>query len=98
MSQASRPIALYWLGRAQLASDDPQVRREGALSLLRLPALHGAAHPELAAAGLYESMRLMQELKDSTATTALRKELLANYGQTYYGGKVRAGLGQGKDS
>ena len=35
-----------------------------AMDLMRIPALHGTSHAILAAASLYESMRVLEELKE----------------------------------
>lgn len=92
MSAANKPLAIYWLGIAQLLSDREQVQREGVLQLLHLPAIYGKQSPELAAAALYRTMRVFNTWQDDPAQSAIRRELLGQYGQTYYGAKILAEL------
>ncbi|MGM0490428.1 MAG: tetratricopeptide repeat protein [Planctomycetota bacterium] len=84
-----KPIALYWLGQARLSESDTDTRRAGVLDLLRIPALFGERHPELAAAGLYTAMRTLEESGDMTGSIAIRRELLDQYGQTWHAERVR---------
>lgn len=85
----NRPPALYWLGLAETGAADPGARREGALRLLHLPALYGKAHPELAAAGLYQAMKTLAALDDADGAASLRRELLGRYSQTFFASKLR---------
>jgi hypothetical protein len=94
---SARPAALYWLGMAGVASDLPAAKRDGVLRLLHLPALYGKTHPDLAAAGLYQSIGTLAELKDTAGAGSLRRELLGRYGQTPHAAKARAELSSRKD-
>lgn len=89
MSPTTKPIALYWLGRAKLLADDENSQREGVLQLLHLPALYGSAYPDLAGAALFESMNALEKLSDMPGSIALRKELLQKFGQTVHAARVR---------
>jgi len=88
----NQPLALYLLGRSKLDASDPVRQREGMLQLLRLPALYGDAYPDLAAAGLYYTSLAYAREKDSAAQSALRRELLNHYKQTYHADQVRQDL------
>jgi hypothetical protein len=88
----NKPLALYWVGRAQAASSEQAARQRGILRLLRLPAVYGAKHPELAGAGLYQAMRALDAGGDADGVAAVRQELLKNYGQTYHADSVKAEL------
>jgi hypothetical protein len=92
-SAANRPLALYWLGRAQANSDDPHTRRKGVLQLLYLPALYGQKLPDLAAAGLYDAMQTLAALGDDAQSVAVRKELLLHYANSPQAKKVKADSG-----
>jgi hypothetical protein len=94
---ANRPLATYWLGMAKVAAGAEQSRREGVLKLLYLPALYGKTYPDLAAAGLYQSINALAELKDTAGAASVRRELLGRYGQTPQAAKVRAELSPHKD-
>jgi hypothetical protein len=94
-SPTAKPVALYWVGRAKVAAADERTREEGMLQLLRIAAVYGDQHPELAAAGLYHTMEAMTKANQPTQTAAVRKELLDRYGQTYYAG-VAKGQGGGE--
>ena len=93
----NQPLALYWLGRSKLASSDASARREGMLQLLQLPALYGETYPDLAAAGLYHTMMAYAQEQDVSAQSALRRELLNHYKQTYHAQLVRKNLNQKTD-
>jgi hypothetical protein len=82
----SKPLARYWIGFAKTALDDSAQRRAGLLDLLRLPAVHGEHHPDLAAAGLYRAMQVLDELGDASGSVRVRRELLEQYSQTYHAG------------
>ena len=103
--QEHQPLALYWLGLAGTrpaasspggdhseSSAEVRSRQQGMLNLLRLPALYGRQDPELAAAGLYETLQAMQSASRSEEASSLRREILTNFGQTYYAAKVRRAL------
>ena len=86
---ASRPAALYWLGRAHLQSPDASVVRDGVLELLTLPAAHATTDPHLAAAALFHAAEALDKLKDTKGSAALRQELAAQFGNTPFGAKDR---------
>ena len=92
ISPGNKPLAVYWLGTAKLLSDQEQVQRDGVLQLLHLPAIYGKQSPELAAAALYRTMKAFDSWQDESATSAIRRELLGQYGQTYYGSEIKAEL------
>ena len=94
----NRPLALYWLGRAQTAAPQPKLAQEGALNLLHLPALYGRKRPELAAAGLYHAMQALSRQGDSAGSVAIRKELLQHYVSTHHAQLVRKQLSPSRDS
>lgn len=83
ISSDNLPLALYWLGRHQLSSDDLETQQHGMLDLLRVAAVYGERQPELAGAALLLMMQKLAELKDVRGSVALRGELLAKYGSTY---------------
>ena len=87
---ANRPLAIYWLAHAKLASTDERIQREGILQALHLPALYGSSHAELAGAGLYQARAAFDKLNDSRSSAAVRKELLLKFPQTFHAAKVRA--------
>ena len=87
---ANRPLAIYWLAHAKLASTDERMQREGILQALHLPALYGSSHAELAGAGLYQARAAFDKLNDSRSSAAVRKELLLKFPQTFHAAKVRA--------
>ncbi len=97
LAPANKPLAIYWLGMSKLISGDERVRREGILRLLHLPAIHGKQFPGLAAAGLYEAMLAFAATGDLDSRTAVRRELLDQYGQTYHAAKVKAELSPKSD-
>ena len=90
ISPDNKPLALYWLGSSKLASDDPETQQYGILNMLRIPALYGKEHPELAAAGLYRAMEFLTDSKDTRGSVALRNELLLRYGQTSFAAKLKS--------
>lgn len=85
---ANKPLALYWLGLAKTRDDQPAAKKQGLLHLLSLPAAYGQKQPELAAAGLYQSMKTLEALGDAKGSVAVRGELLDKYAQTYFGAEV----------
>ena len=86
-----RPLALYWLGISKVteATATNSSLDEGILALLRIAALHGDRQPDLAAAGLYESMHRLAASGDIKGSIAIRRELLDRYGQTWHAEQVR---------
>lgn len=90
LAESTRPAAIYWLGMAALQAEDEAAQQDGVLELLSLPAVYGKPAPELAAAGLYQSMLALDKLKDDVGSAAIRKELLQNYAATAHAAKVRA--------
>ncbi len=89
LDPANRPLAIYWLGMAEVASADQAAKRGGILRLLHLPAIYGKTHPELAAAGLYHAMTALTVLKDADGAASLRRELMGRYGQTCFAARLR---------
>lgn len=87
-STGSRPLALYWLGRARLASDDTAMRREGLLTLMQIPALEGNRSPELAAAALFEVAEAYPE--DKPLQARLYEEIRNRFPATWHARKLRA--------
>lgn len=98
LDPANRPLALYWLGMAEVARAGQDAERDGVLRLLHLPALYGKTHPELAAAGLYHAMKTLTGLKDADGAASLRRELMGRYGQTYYAARLRTESNSAKGS
>ena len=96
-AKSNQAIALYWLGQAGISSEVVGPQEEGMLKLLHLPALHGRESPELASAGLYYSMKTMQRLKRVEAGQSLRKQLMTDFGHTYFGRKIHAEINQATD-
>lgn len=90
ISRENQPLALYWLGRAQLDSTDLETRQRGLVRLLRIPALYGSQAPEVAAAALFQGIEVLKELDDVRGSVALRNELLVRYGQTYFAAQALA--------
>jgi hypothetical protein len=82
------PLALYWLGRAQLASDKPAVQQSGLLTLLRIPALEGRQSPELSAAALHEVAQFYA--KDAPIATRLRREITQQFPGSWHARQRRA--------
>jgi len=81
---ANRLLAHYWLGQAGMAGD-MVAQRDAALEFLAVAALAEDRDPELAAAGLYHALLILDKLKDTAASTAVRRELLARYRETTQG-------------
>ncbi|MCA9266848.1 MAG: hypothetical protein KDA41_00180 [Planctomycetales bacterium] len=88
LDEANRPLALYWLGRSQAASDDAQVQQQGLLNLLRLPAAYAEQQPDLAAAGLFAAMNSLEARGELPASIAVRGELLSKYAQSWHAAKA----------
>jgi hypothetical protein len=89
-SAFTKPLALYWLGRAYLASEDATDQQRGVLYLLRIPASHGAAQPEVAGAALFQAQQALSAQSDALGANALRNELLERYGQTYFAARAQS--------
>jgi hypothetical protein len=88
-SPANQPLALYWIGRAGIASIDEETRQGGLLLLMRIPATYGEQHPVLAGAALYQAMETLSDMEDSRGSVAIRNELLVRYGQTWHASRTR---------
>lgn len=84
ISSANKPLAWYWLGRAELMSADMATRQHGVLDLLRIAALAGGTQPELSGAALFEVIQAFAEMQDVRGSAAVRAELLSKYGNTYH--------------
>jgi hypothetical protein len=91
ISPGNRPLALYWLGLADLNQADREQSQRGMLQLLRIPAMHGQEAPELAAAALFRVMERLSLERDPRPSIAVRRELLDRFGQTYFAARVRRG-------
>jgi len=94
----ARALAWYWLGLSQLDHSSATVKQEGLLFLMRIPAIEGRRHPELAAAALYRSMKSFLKAKDAIGASAVRKELLSRYGQTFFAMKLKKELSPKRDN
>ncbi len=90
ISPQNQPLALYWLGRVQLASTDVDTKKSGLVRLLRIPALYGSQAPEISAAALSHGVDVLKQLDDVRGSVALRNELLVRYGQTYLAAQALA--------
>jgi hypothetical protein len=97
LSAANRPVALYWLGMAEVSSNEEARQRAGLLRLLHIPALYGDAAPDLAGAALHQAMETLAALDDAKGSIAVRKELLKRYGHTYYAKQLKTDLDSGAD-
>ncbi|MEN0021034.1 MAG: hypothetical protein AAF747_09155 [Planctomycetota bacterium] len=64
------------IGRHLLRSSDQEVKREGVLELLHVPARFGDTLPDLAALALADSIEAMQTLGDSNVADRLAREVL----------------------
>lgn len=84
LTPATRPLARYWLGVVRSGAETADARQLGLLDLLRLPAVHGEQHPELAAAGLAHAMQVLDKQGDASGAVRVRRELLQRYRQTYH--------------
>jgi hypothetical protein len=81
------PLALYWLGRAQLASDQAAIQQAGLLTLLRIPALEGNQSPELSAAALSEAAHFYA--KDPPLAARLRREIAQQFPSSWHARALR---------
>lgn len=91
---ANRLLAHFWLGKWRAAGPtagntaaegNPATQRDAALDFLTVAALAEDRDPELAAAGLYHALLILDKLKDTAAATAVRREFLARYRETAQG-------------
>ena len=88
---ASRLLAHFWLGKSRAdsagttATADPLRLRDAALDFLTVAALAEDRDPELAAAGLYQALQVLDKLKDTAAADVVRRELLGRYRETAQG-------------
>ena len=89
LSAAHKPLALYWLGMSKMSGAGNGSKESGLLDLLRIPAHHGDAHPDLAAAALFQTMQALHESGDALGSVAVRNELLLRYGQTYFADRAK---------
>lgn len=67
------------IGRSLLREQGDDLRREGVLELLHVPARFGRLSPELAAIALAEAAVALRETGDLAGARALRDELLLHY-------------------
>lgn len=86
----TKPLAMYWLGRDLLQSEDVETQQQGLLRLLRIPALHGESQPDLAAGALFESMQALNRVKDVRGSVTIRRELFARYSNTYHARQLKS--------
>ena len=85
----TKPLAIYWLGTAQLRSKIPETQQRGLLRLMHLPAAYSKRYPELAAAALYRAAEFFSERRQTQPLAAVRQELLEQYGQTVHAARLR---------
>jgi hypothetical protein len=90
ISEANQPMAIFWLGRAKIASPSVESRSEGLLHLMRIAALYGAQYSELAGAALYYSWQTLTDMQDARGSVAVRRELLDRYGHTHFAAELRS--------
>jgi hypothetical protein len=81
---ANRLLAHFWLGKWRSAGNEA-AQRDAALDFLTVAALAEDRDGELAAAGLYHSLQILDKLKDTAAADAVRRELLGKYRETAQG-------------
>ena len=94
----ARPVAIYYRGLSEfeIHSRDGKIETplnsavdtdlsNSSLMLLRLPALYGESHPELAAAGLYHVAEIAKLRGHLDQSKKLSRELLQRYPRTYHG-------------
>jgi len=82
---ANRLLAIFWIGQSRSQSKDPAHLRDASLDFLTVAALAEDRDPELAAAGLYHALQILDKLKDTAAADAVRRELLGRYRETAQG-------------
>lgn len=93
-----RVLGMYWLGVAQTLSTNSDEQQEGILQLLRIPASYSETFPDMAAAALHAAMTSLKKNQDTAGSTAVRKELLTRFGNTFHAIQVKQTLNPGKDS
>ena len=98
LDASNRVLGMYWLGVAQTMSTNSDERQEGVLQLLRIPALYSDTYPDMAAAALHTAMATLQKNQNTSGSTAVRKELLTRFGNTFHAIQVKQSLNPGKDS
>jgi hypothetical protein len=81
---ANRLLSHFWLGQWRAAGDEA-AQRDAALDFLTVAALTEGRDGELAAAGLYHALQILDKLKDTAAADAVRRELLGRYRETAQG-------------
>jgi hypothetical protein len=81
---ANRLLAHFCLGMWRSAGDEA-AQRNAALDFLTVAALAEDRDGELAAAGLYHALQILDKLKDTAAAEAVRRELLGRYRETAQG-------------
>jgi hypothetical protein len=83
----ARLAALYYRGINVVDQPDTSDldRSKAILTLLRIPALHGDEHRDLAAAAIYQSAEIAKLRRRATDEQKLRDELLRRYPRTYHG-------------
>jgi hypothetical protein len=84
-------LAEYWRGMYLLSSSDADLKRDGLLALLSIPATDPTQQSELAAAALHQSARALESLGDVAGGQAVRRELAARYAATAVGIQSLAG-------
>lgn len=82
VSKELQPLALYWLGRSQLASEESHLRDAGLLELMRIPAIYGKTSPELAAAALSHAADVYQD--DKALADRLKAEIRRGFPGTWH--------------
>jgi hypothetical protein len=85
-----QPLAWYWLGKAQQASDRPAVQSAGLLTLMRIPALAGEASPELSAAALHEAAQAYAG--DASLSSRLKGEIRRQFAGTWHARHLAAAV------
>jgi len=82
-----RPLAWYWLGRAQLSHDASPSRSEGLLTLMQIPALYGSRSPDLSAAALHEAAQAYSA--DAPLAARLRSEIREQFAGSWHARRLR---------
>jgi hypothetical protein len=83
-----RPLALFWLARAQQAAGGTTARDEALLTYMRIPALYARQSPELAAAALFEVSQAYGS--EPRLAAKLRAELREQFAGTWYAQNLAA--------
>lgn len=84
-SSLSAELASYWRGMHLLGASDADLKRDGLLALLSIPATDQTQQSELAAAALHQSARALESSGDAAAGQVLRRELATRYAATAAG-------------